>query len=256
MFIPRVIPVLLLKDKGLVKTIKFDKKRAKYIGDPINAVRIFNDLEADELIFLDINATKEHRTISKELVKNIGDEAFMPFAVGGGIRTLDDIKQLLAAGAEKVVINTMAIEDREFINKASAIFGNQSIIISIDLVKKRNEYLIYTIGGTKKAKISLPDYLGQIQQAGAGEIFINSIDRDGAMSGYDLEMIRFITSKVSVPVIACGGAGNLVHLKEAIDAGGASACAAGSMFVYHGSRNAVLINYPEKKELEKIFNQE
>jgi len=255
MFIPRIIPVLLLKGKGLVKTIKFNKKTATYIGDPINAVRIFNDMEADELVFLDILASLENRSVSVETVKDIGDEAFMPFAVGGGIKTVDQIKELINAGAEKVVLNTSAIETPELITLASGLFGNQSIIVSIDVKKNRwGKYKIYSHCGSKETKLDPVEYARQVALLGAGEIMINSIDRDGTMEGYDLEIIQKLADAVSIPLIACGGASKLIDFNGAVKTGNASAVAAGSIFVFHGPRRAVLINYPTKEEMKEIFN--
>lgn len=254
MFRPRIIPVLTLKGKGLVKTIKFDKKRARYIGDPINAVHIFNDFEADELIFLDITATLENRCISSELVKSIGEEAYMPFAVGGGITNIEQIQQLISAGAEKVVINTSCIKTPGLISEASRQFGNQSIVAALDI--KRNllgKYKIYINAGSNQVDIDLEKYIRILVDLGAGELFINSIDRDGTMSGYDLELVKYISEIVRIPVIACGGAGKLKDLSDVTKLAKASAAAAGSMFVYHGSRNAVLINYPDKEELLKTL---
>ncbi|MHC1776977.1 MAG: AglZ/HisF2 family acetamidino modification protein [Lentimicrobium sp.] len=255
MFRPRVIPVLLLKGKGLVKTEKFSKKNARYIGDPINAVRIFNDLEADELIFLDIMATKENRTISCELVKEIGDEAFMPFAVGGGIREVSQIRELLSSGAEKVVINTAAGRNIRLITDAANQFGEQSIVASIDVKKNIwGVYKVYINAGNESSDLLPHEYAKSLESAGAGEIMINSIDRDGMMGGYDLSLIKAITQAVNIPVIACGGAGSVYDLKESIITGGASAVAAGSLFVYHGPRRAVLVNYPDKNTLLQLFN--
>jgi imidazole glycerol-phosphate synthase subunit HisF len=250
MFRPRIIPVLTLKGKGLVKTTRFDKKRARYIGDPINAVHIFNDLEADELIFLDITASLEQRCISTELVRSIGGEAYMPFAVGGGIKDIKQIHELISAGAEKVIINTTCINNPELIYKASRQFGNQSIIAAIDVKKNLfGKYKIYINDGSKEIDIDLDKHISMLEESGAGELFINAIDRDGTMSGYDLELVKFISEKVKIPVIACGGAGKLSDLSIVISQAKASAASAGSMFVYHGSRNAVLINYPDKNEL-------
>lgn len=254
MFRPRIIPVLTLKGKGLVKTIKFDKKKARYIGDPINAVHIFNDFEADELIFLDITATLENRCISSELVKSIGEEAYMPFAVGGGITNIEQIQQLISAGAEKVVINTSCFKTPGLISEASRQFGNQSIVAALDI--KRNllgKYKIYINAGSKQVDIDLEKYIRILVDLGAGELFINSIDRDGTMSGYDLELVKYISEIVRIPVIACGGAGKLKDLSDVTKLAKASAAAAGSMFVYHGSRNAILINYPDKEELLKTL---
>jgi cyclase len=251
-FRPRVIPTLLLKGKGLVKTIKF--KNPKYIGDPINAVRIFNDLEADELIFLDITATKEKRTISPNLIKDIGDEAFMPFSVGGGIRTVDQARNSIAAGAEKVVLNTMAHEKPEIVAEVAEAIGNQSVVVSVDVSKDLfGKYRVYTSSGKKRAKTTLEEHITRVVSLGAGEIFINSINNDGEMLGYDIDLIKKISDLVGIPVIACGGAGNTKDLYLAFKEGHASAVSAGSMFVFHGPRRAVLINYPDKKELENLF---
>ncbi len=252
MFRPRVIPVLLLKGQGLVKTIKFNKER--YIGDPINAVRIFNDLEVDELSFVDIIATKENRTISLDLVKKIGDEAFMPFAVGGGIKTIKQIKELIKNGAEKVIINSEAYNRPNIVKEAAESFGNQSVIVSIDV--KSNFFgkdQLYSNGGRVKVKTSLLEHVQQMESMGAGEILLNSINHDGMMNGYNIELIKKISEFVSIPVIACGGAGNINDFRKAYYDGNAHAVAAGSRFVYHGPRNAVLINYPSKDELKEIF---
>lgn len=252
MFIPRIIPVLLLKNKGLVKTIKFRKER--YIGDPINAVKIFNDFKTDELVFLDITASKENRTIARDIVKDIGDEAFMPFAVGGGIKSVNDIANLLKAGAEKVIINTNAFLNDKFVEEAAEIFGSQSIVVSIDVKKSFiGKYECWIKSGTINTKLNPVEFAKKMEDCGAGEILINSIDRDGTMIGYDIDLIKSITKVVSIPVIACGGAGKLEHLREAYFLGSAHALAAGSLFVYHGPRNAVLINYPLKEELNKLL---
>lgn len=255
MFRPRIIPILLLKGEGVVKTVKFTKE--KYIGDPINAVRIFNDLEVDELIFIDITATKENRKIDVNLVKQIGDEAFMPFAVGGGIKTLSDAKELMNAGAEKIIINSEALKNMELIYAISKSFGNQSVVLSVDVRKNLSgRYIIYGESGTCKYDLDLKTYCRLAEENGVGEILINSIDNDGMMNGYDNELIKLVSNHVSVPVVACGGAGSLLDLSRAYFNGNANAVAAGSIFVFHGPRKAVLINYPSKNELKEIFNQE
>jgi imidazole glycerol-phosphate synthase subunit HisF len=252
LFRPRIIPVLLLQGQGLVKTVKFSK--TTYIGDPINAVRIFNDLGADELIFLDISATIEKRTISMDLVKKIGDEAFMPFSVGGGISSTDQIGELLSLGAEKIVLNTSIIKNLKLIEDASLIYGNQSIVASIDIKKGSfGNYNVFAKSGKFKTNLLLKDYVNSIVSAGAGELFINSIDRDGTYQGYDLVLIKSVTELVSIPVIACGGASSLEDFRTVHIEAGANACAAGSLFVYHGPRKAVLINYPDRSEISKIF---
>jgi len=251
MFRPRVIPILLLKNKGLVKSTKFKKYR--YIGDPINAVKIFNDLKADELVFLDIRASKEKRSISLDFVRKVGDEANMPFAVGGGIRTIESIKEIINAGAEKVIINTYAIQNPDFIKLASSIFGSSTIVVSMDVKKERfRKQQVYTHSGTKKSGLNPVLFAKLMENNGAGEIIINAIDKDGIMSGYDLQIVEEISRAVTIPVVAAGGAGSIEDLRQGITAH-ASAVAAGSMFVYHGPRKAVLINYPTPSELSKLF---
>lgn len=252
MYRPRVIPVLLLKGTGLVKSVKF--KDYKYIGDPINAVKIFNDLKADELVFLDILASKEKRTVSLDFVKELGDEANMPFSVGGGIRSIKDIKEIINAGAEKVIINSYAFENPEFIREAADIFGSSTIVISIDVKKKfLREKQVFVRSGTKSTGLTPVHFAKSMEQNGAGEIIINSIDKDGLMKGYDLDLIKEVSKAVKIPVIAVGGAGEELDFKHAIN-NYASAVAAGSMFVFHGPRKAVLINYPDQEKLRTIFN--
>lgn len=252
MFRPRVIPILLLKGQGLIKSNKF--KDYRYIGDPINAVKIFNDLKADELVFLDILASKENRIISIDFVKQVGDEANMAFAVGGGIRTIKNIKEIINAGAEKVVINTYAAENPNFIKQASDFFGSSTIVVSIDVKKSfLGKAQVYTLGGTKSTRLNPITFAKLMEENGAGEIIINSIDCDGTMLGYDFELIKNISEAVKIPVIASGGCGSLGDLKKAAVESYASAVAAGSFFVYHGPRKAVLINYPSQNELNNIF---
>ncbi len=252
MFRPRVIPVLLLKNLGLVKSVQF--KNYRYIGDPINAVKIFNDLKADELVFLDITASADKRLISLDFVKNVGDEANMPFSVGGGIKTIDDIKQILNSGAEKVVINTAACENQDFIKEAADVFGSSTIVVCIDVKKKfLNGYLVYTKEGQKNTGKNPVEYAKLVEEMGAGEIIIQSIDKDGTMEGYDIDLIRMVSENVTIPVVALGGAGTFNHFREAVDQGLASAIAAGSMFVYHGPRRAVLVNFPTQEELQQLI---
>lgn len=254
MFLPRIIPVLLLKGKGLVKTVMF--KEPKYIGDPINAVKIFNDLKTDELIFLDITASKEGRTVSVDLVKDIGDEAFMPFGVGGGISNIKQIEQLLKAGAEKVIINTNAVLNQGLIEEASKIFGSQSIVVALDVKKTLfSKYECWIKDGSENTKSHPVELAKRAENLGAGELIVNSIDLDGRMTGYNIDLIKSIAEIVSIPVVACGGAGNLEHFKQCYFEGKAHALAAGSMFVFHGPRRAVLINYPSKIELKQLFNK-
>ena len=248
MFRPRIIPVLLLQGNALVKSKGF--KDFRYIGDPINAVKVFNDLKADELVFLDIEATKEKRTISTELVRQVGEEANMPFAVGGGIKNLDEIQNIIAKGAEKVIINTCAVENPKFIREASDNFGSSTIVVCIDVKKKFfSGEVVWRNSGSKSSKYSPKDFAKIIEENGAGEIIIQSINKDGTMSGYDLDLVKEISTAVAIPVVALGGAGNLEHMIEAYKKGFASALAAGSLFVFQGPNKGVLINYIEKSDL-------
>ncbi len=245
MFRPRVIPVLLLKNQGLVKSKAF--KDYKYIGDPINAVRIFNDFKADELVFLDIDASKENRLIDLNFVKNVGEEANMPFAVGGGVRSLEDIHKIITAGAEKVVIGSYAAKNPDFIQEAADAFGSSTIVVCLDVKKKFfGGAQTWILNGSKSTGYSPIAFAQLMQQKGAGEIIIQSIEKDGMMTGYDIALIKSISEAVSIPVIALGGAGNLSHLQEAYSQAYANGLAAGSMFVYQGVKQGVLITYPEK----------
>jgi cyclase len=249
----RVIPCLLLKGGGLVKTVRFDKP--KYVGDPINAAKIFNEKEVDEILVLDIEATKENRKPHIEAITEIDSECFMPMCYGGGIRSIEDIKEILKAGVEKVVINTQAVENPAFIYQASQVFGTQSIVVSIDVRKNMaGDYIVFTHGGTVPTSLDPITLATQMEKMGCGEILLNSIDRDGTMQGYDTGLIRNITQVVTVPVIACGGAGCLAHFAEAIEIGRSSAVAAGSLFVFQGRYRAVLINYPSRRELEDLVS--
>ncbi len=248
MFRPRVIPVLLLRGNALVKTRRFGEP--KYIGDPINAVRIFNDLKADELVFLDIQASKEKRTISRDFVRRVGEESNMPFAVGGGIRTLDEIRGLLSAGAEKVVLNTYAATDPDLVEMAAHAFGSSTVVVCIDAKKDiLGRQRTWTFGGTKSTGHTPEEFARRMEQKGAGEIIVQSISRDGMMEGYDIDLVRRIADSVTIPVIALGGAGSPEHLRRAHVEGHATGLAAGSLFVFHGSKRGVLINYPERSEI-------
>jgi cyclase len=250
----RVIPCLLLQYKGLVKTVKF--KNPKYLGDPINIVRIFNDKEVDELVFLDITATVENRPPSFDLLRNISSECFMPLGYGGGIRNMQDVKQLLSSGIEKVILNTSAVGNPSLIREAADHAGSSSVVISIDVKKNLlGRYEVHTRSGKKKTGLDPVRHALEMEKLGAGEILVNSIDRDGTMQGYDLDLIRMIADSVNIPVVACGGAGNLNHLKEAIKQGHASAAAAGSLFVFQGPLRAVLISYPAPQELKHLLEE-
>ncbi|MBK7449396.1 MAG: imidazole glycerol phosphate synthase subunit HisF [Anaerolineales bacterium] len=249
---PRVIPALLLKGQGLVKTVKF--KEPKYLGDPINIVRIFNDKEVDELVLLDITATPEKRGPQFDLLKNIASEAFIPLAYGGGIRSMDDVRKLLSLGIEKLIMNTSAVETPSLVREVADHAGSQAAVVSMDVKKGLlGKYEVLTHCGQKKTGLDPVKHAVEMERMGVGEILINSIDRDGTMQGYDLELVRKVADAVRVPVVACGGAGNLSHVSEVIKQGHASAAAAGSIFVFQGPLRGVLISYPTPKELKEFI---
>jgi cyclase len=249
---PRVIPCLLLLNKGLVKTVKF--KEPKYLGDPINIVRIFNDKEVDELVFLDITATAENRPPAFDFLRNITSECFMPLGYGGGIRSMVDVKQLLSIGIEKVVLNASAVENPKLIREAADHAGSSSVVVSMDVRQGfTGKYEVMTRNGKKKTGLDPVKHAIEMERMGAGEILVNSIDRDGTMQGYDIPLIKRVADAVGIPVVACGGAGNLGHIAQAIKDGHASAGAAGSMFVFQGPLRGVLISYPAPQDLKKLL---
>lgn len=247
----RVIPCLLLNNNRLVKTLQFNNPQ--YVGDPVNAVKIYNEKEVDEIIILDITATIEGRAPPFRMISKIASECFMPCTYGGGIHSIDDMKKIFHLGIEKIAINTQSVENPDFIKKAAERFGNQSIVISIDVKKDfLGHYRVWKLSGKQKTNLDPIVHAKEMESKGAGEILLTSIEKEGMMKGFDLEIIRTISSKIGIPLIACGGAGNLQHLKQAIDAG-ASAVAAGSMVVYQGTSRGVLINFPSQEELKSIF---
>lgn len=245
MYRPRVIPVLLLQNNGLVKSVKF--KNNTYIGDPLNAVRIYNDLKVDEIVLLDIDATKENRTISIDLVKEIGEEANMPFSVGGGIKDIETIQKITSAGAEKVILNSFAIENPNFVKQAAENFGSSTICVCIDYKKKWRKEKVYINASKKNTGKDVIKTALEMQNAGAGEVIIQSIDRDGSMAGYDIEMIKKVSESVTIPVVALGGAGTKEDIENVYKFGYANGLAAGSFFVFKGTLRGVLIQYPEIK---------
>jgi cyclase len=248
----RLIPVLLLKGKGLVKTSKF--KNPVYIGDPINAVRIFNEKEVDELVLCDIEASILQREPNYAWIKDIVSESFMPVGYGGGIRHMEQIRKIFDLGVEKVILNSAAF-DFKLISQAAAIYGNQSIVGCIDVKKSFfGAYNVYSKSGSIKHKTTPDEFAKQLVSAGVGEIIIQSIDNEGSMNGFDLDLTQSITSVVNVPVVASGGAGNMQHISDVLDKGKASSVAAGSFFVFKGKHKAVLINYPKQDEI-KALNQ-
>jgi cyclase len=248
----RVIPVLLCSDGGLVKTVSF--KEPRYVGDPINAVRIFNEKEVDELILLDITATANKRKPDFLRIQDIASECFMPVCYGGGVTDLDEIERIFRLGIEKVAINTAAFSSPSLIQSAAECYGSQSIVVSVDVKQGMfGRYEVHTNGGRQPTGQDPAQYCRRMEQLGAGEILLNSINRDGTMTGYDIDLLRRVSCEVNIPLVACGGAGAISDFTRAIRDGGASAVAAGSMFVFHGRHRAVLITYPEAAELRQIF---
>lgn len=247
---PRIIPVLLMDDRDLIKTINF--KDRTYLGDPVNAVKIFNRKGIDELAVLDIGATRNHREPDFEILKDIASEAFMPLACGGGITTVDQVHELLAIGYEKVIINTGLIRNPNLISNSAELFGSQSIVASIDAIKVNGTHKCAIADGTEVIEKTPVELAIEAERLGAGEIIINSIDRDGMMQGYDIELVRNVVASVKVPVVAIGGAGGIQDLKEVLENGHAHAAAGGSIFVYYGRLKAVLITAPSEKELTEV----
>lgn len=248
----RVIPVLLLKGRGLVKTIKF--KDPTYVGDPLNTIRLFNDKEVDELICLDITASREGYGPNFDMLGDLASECFMPFGFGGGISTLDHAKRILGTGAEKVVLNSAVLANPGLVDEIAKVFGNQAVVASIDAKRTLlGGYDVYSHGGSRKVKRAPEQLAKELEDRGAGEILINSIDRDGTREGFDLALIQRVAKAVTVPVVACGGAGELSHFRQAVKDGGADAVAAGSFFVFRGKHRAVLITYPPQEQLAELF---
>jgi cyclase len=245
----RVIPVLLIHKGGLVKSVKF--RNHKYVGDPINAVKIFNEKEIDEIVVLDIDASREKRTPNMRQISEIAGEAFIPLAYGGGISSIDEVKQLFYLGVEKVILNYQAVHNSALVTEAARLVGSQSVVVSVDAKKNMfGNYKVYTKNGTENTGQDPAAFAKKMQDAGAGEIFLNAIDKDGTWQGYDLELIRQVCSVLTIPLIACGGAGKIGDFKNAVD-NGASAVSAGSLFVFQPPHNAVLISYPSQEELKK-----
>jgi cyclase len=246
----RVIPVLLLKGDGLVKSVSF--KNHKYVGDPINAVKIFNEKEVDELSLIDITAGREGRKPNIKKIREIASEAFMPVSYGGGITHIDEVKEILFTGIEKVIINKSAVHNPQLINDIAEKFGSQSIMVSIDVKKNIwGKYRVYTDGATKDTGLHPVQFAKDCVRKGAGEILLTSIDRDGTYKGFDLEITYAVASAISVPLVACGGAASVNDFFNAVKEGNASAVAAGSMFVFQRPHNAVLISYPSQEALER-----
>jgi len=245
----RVIPSLLISEGGLVKTTRF--KDPKYVGDPINAVKIFNDKEVDEIAVIDISATRQGRGPNFEHMAEIAGEAFMPMAYGGGIRKEADVEKVFQAGGEKVILNTAAFEMPELLTRCAKRYGSQSLVVSIDVKRNwRRRWRAYKKHGTEPTEFNPVSAARHLQDLGAGEIVLHNIEREGTYQGYDLHLLSQVAQAVTIPVVALGGAKDLSDLGEAIQEGHASAVMAGSLFVFHGPHRAVLINYPEQQRLE------
>ena len=248
MLAKRIIPCLDVEKGRVVKGTKF--LELVDAGDPVAVAARYEAEGADELVFLDINATQENRTISLDLVENVGEEANMPFSVGGGISTIDEIKSIINKGAEKVILNTSAITKTEFIKEAAEYFGSSTITVCIDVKKKfLGKEVVWSHGGKKPTNLSPVEYAKIAESQGAGEIIIQSIDKDGMMDGYNIGLIKELSNAVTIPVVALGGAGKIQDLIDGYKKGYASALAAGSMFVFQGPKKGVLINYLEKEVL-------
>jgi imidazole glycerol-phosphate synthase subunit HisF len=249
----RVIPVLLIHEGGLVKTQKFSDP--KYVGDPINAIRIFNEKEVDELLVLDIDASKEGRGPNFDVIRELAGECFMPLAYGGGITSVDQVQKLFALGVEKVSVQTAALRDLKLVTEIATRYGSQAVAISIDVKKNLiGKHRLYAAAEGKAASQDWLEFLEQAVNAGAGEVLLNSVDRDGTMSGMDIALIQQAAAACPVPLVACGGAGSLADIKAAVVAG-ASAVAAGAFFVYYGKHRAVLITYPRYEDLVALLDK-
>ena len=250
----RVIPVLLLNGEGLVKTVKF--KNPKYVGDAVNCVKIFNDKEVDEIAIIDITSLNIRTEPNFELLKDFTSEFFSPLSYGGKIRSINQIRKILSIGVEKVIINSAAIEDPDFLRKACLEFGSSTIVGSIDVKKDIfGRSRVYISNGRKNTGKTPMEVIKQFEESGVGEILLNSIDRDGTKMGFDLEMINTLSKSVTIPVIACGGANDVNDFILALK-NGASAVAAGSKFVFNGRHNAVLITYLSEDENYKLLKYE
>jgi cyclase len=254
MLFPRIIPCLLVKNKGLVKTVKF--KEPKYVGDPLNAVKIFNEKEVDELILLSIDATSEKREPDYQMIENIATECRMPLCYGGGIKTVEQALRIFSLGVEKIAISSIAVENPNLVSKIAKQVGNQSVVVVIDVKKhmKDHRYEVYTNNGLKNSGKSPVEFSIEIEKLGAGEIVVNSIDNDGVMKGYDLNLIDQIRESIDLPLTVLGGAGSLKDLESLISKYGIIGAAAGSLFVFKGIYRAVLISYPSPLEKEDIIN--
>lgn len=250
----RIIPALLLHEGSLVKTTRFGK--FTYIGDPCNTVRIFNELEVDELLFLDIAATREKRKPNLRILEDIANECFMPLGYGGGVRTFEDAKAIFHTGFEKVAVNSHAIDDPDFITRLADYYGSQAVIASIDVRHGLlGGYYVCGHGGKRKTSHHPVAWAQELEAKGAGEILLTSIDREGTWQGFDTALVKSVADAVDIPVIAHGGAGTLAHIGDVVKHAGASAVALGSMVVFQKEGMGVLVNFPGHAELERVLNE-
>ena len=252
---PRIIPSLLVRNKGLVKTVKF--KDGKYVGDQLNAVKIFNEKSVDELMVIDIDATTKRREPDYQMIANLAMECRMPLCYGGGIKTREQALKIFSLGVEKIALSSITIENPEIISNVAKSVGNQSVIVVLDVKKKKflNKYELYTHNGTVKTGLNPVEFAKKIESLGCGEIVINSIDRDGMMNGYDINIIDQIRDVVSIPITVLGGAGTMDDIGHLIKRYGIIGAAAGSLFVFKGRYKAVLINYPNEEEKQNLLKK-
>jgi cyclase len=248
---PRIIPCLLIHKGGLVKTVGFEKP--KYVGDPLNAVRIFNEKEVDELMVLDIDATRAGREPDYALIRNLAAECRMPLAYGGGVRSVEQFERLVSLGVEKVSISAAAVSDPGLVSAAAARVGRQSVVVVIDVRDKGDRHEVFTHNGTRATGLEAVELARRAEAAGAGEIVINSIDRDGQMKGYNLDLVARVRDAVTVPLTVLGGAGSLADIGALVQRFGLVGAAAGSLFVFKGVYRAVLINYPPRREKDALL---
>lgn len=252
---PRLIPCLLVHNGGLVKTVRFGDP--KYVGDPINAVRIYNEKEVDELVVLDIDATVKGVEPDYQLISHLAAECRMPLCYGGGVRTMVQFDRIISLGVEKVAVSAAAIENRKFITEAATRVGSQSVVVVIDVKKAGllRHYEVVTHNGTQRTGLNPVDFASQLADAGAGEIVVNSVDRDGEMKGYDFNLIDSIRQAITIPMTVLGGAGSLDDIDKLVNRYGIIGASAGSIFVFKGKYRAVLINYPNRKEKDALYQR-
>jgi cyclase len=248
---PRIIPCLLVHKGGLVKTVGFDKP--KYVGDPLNAVRIFNEKEVDELMVVDIDATREKREPDYALIRSLAAECRMPLAYGGGVRTVEQFQRIVALGVEKVAVSAAAVDDPALITAAAERVGRQSVVVVIDVRRKRSGWEVFTHNGTRSTGLDAIALVRRAEALGAGEIVVNSIDHDGQMKGYDLGLVRAVRGATSRPLTVLGGAGKLADIAGLVREFGIIGAAAGSLFVFKGVYRAVLISYPQRAEKDELI---